>query len=43
MEDVTEAMLELREALDKVREKVLENRGRSPLRRLTEKRSDRIE
>ncbi len=43
VEDVTEAMLELREALDKVREKVLENRGRSPLRRLTEKRSDRIE
>ena len=43
VEDVTEAMLELREALDKAREKVLENRNHSPLRRTTEKRSDRSE
>ncbi len=41
VEDVTEAILELREALDQAREKAMENRNRSPLRRFTEKRSDR--
>ncbi len=38
VEDVTEAVLELREALDKARGKALEKRRRSPFQQLTEKK-----
>ena len=38
VEDLTETMLELREALDKVRDKVLEKRHRFPFQQLTEKK-----